>query len=359
VVFCPDHPLNTPYTALLTITDGNGSPVTTGVTGSMSLYRSGLGATAAAVSGPTVMTHFDNGEWGVAFEASALGVAGYYHYTVDRITFGTTTLEAQSGGFTVGVVPPQYTTLRQIFVRVCQSLGCGVPSTTTGAGTTTTLKDTRWFSAGFAANEFVGDEILFLQPGAATDPNPVLVTGFDPTTGSTGTLTFAPAVTSTVSGQDYLLIRAGGRRLGYAQIREALDAAIAALATAQTVSDQLTLATTLHTREYALPATWQDVTKVEWRRTQSSLTDWWEEPTRAYWEYRPDRNTLYFTTDLSGGWPLRLTGTVGVPEARDLTSLVKVPWPQVRDWAVGYLSLGEAQRTGLLIQQSQRAQYTP
>lgn len=357
---CPDHPLNTPYVALLAIEDGNGSPVTSGVTGSMSLYVFGPNATTTAVSGPTTMTHFGGGQWGVTFAASVLGTAGYYRYTTGEITFGSTTLAAQSGGFTVGVVPPEYTTLRQLLVRVAQSLSCGEQSTTDASGSTTTLKDARWYATGYASNEFVGDEILFLEPGAVTDPNPVRVTGFDPTTGTTGTLTFTPAVMSTVSGQDYLLIRAGSKRLRYQQLRGAIDAAIAALATRQPVSDQITVATVSQQYEYTLPTSWLDLTKVEvqqYASTGGSTAYQWETVPPLYWRLAPDRRTFSLDYGFPSGYPLRLTGVVAVPEARDLTSLVKVPWPLIRDWVVGYFSLSEAQRAGLLLQQAQRARY--
>lgn len=327
----------------------------------MTLYFYGADATTTLVSGPTSMSHLGAGLWGVVFAGSDVNAAGYYRAVTGDITFSTTTLKAQSVGFTIGIVPPEFTTLRQLLVRVAQALGIGEVSTTTASGSTTTLKDTRWFSAGYASNEFVGDEVFFLEPGAVTDTNPVRVTAFDPTTGSTGTLTFTPTVTSTVSGQDYLLLRSGSKKIHYQQLRGAIDAAVAALATRQTVSDQITLATVNQQYEYDLPTAWLSLTKVEVQQysgtTGGSTAYQWEEVPPLYWRLSADRRTFSLDYGFPSGYPLRLTGVVAVPEARTLTSLVKVPWPLVRDWVVGYLSLTEGQRAGLLIQQAQRARY--
>lgn len=357
-MYCPDVQLGTPYVAFWLLEDANGSPVTSGVTATASLYFLGFGATTAAVSGPTALTQGEPGQWGVTFPGSVLATPGYYEVRTSTIVYSGTTLQAQRFGFTVGIIPPEYKTVRSILTRVVQDLGLGVLSTTTASGSTTTLKDTRWYDAGLVANELVGDEVLFLEPGAASDPNPVRVTGSDHSTGSTGTLTLTPAVTSTVLGQDYLLLRAGKTRVRYQQIRGAIDAAIAALAERQPVTDQLTLTTTLYVREYAVPNTWQSVTKLEIRRELSSIEDAWEEVVETYWQWRPERQTVYLNASFTSGYPLRLTGTVSAPEARDLTSLVKLPWTQVRDTAAGYLGLTDAQRAGLLVQRGQRLSYS-
>jgi hypothetical protein len=351
-VRCPDAALNQPYTTSWELTDTDGSLVASGVTMSLSLYFLGPGGTAAAVSGPEPATYLGGGDWGVTWPASVLATPGYYEARSGPVTFGSTVLGAQVVGFTVGTIPPEFRTLRGIVAAVCEALGVGLAGTTTGAGSTTTLVDSRWADSGRATDEFVGDELVLLAPAAVSDPNPVRVTAYAP---STGAFTFAPAVTGMASGRDYLLLRPGKRGVRYAQIREAIVAAVADLATRQAVTDSVTLRTVRGTRDYAWPAAFLGVDMVQLARQPTASDPYWETPAPIYYDLWPDQRTIHLKLDVGGEYLLRLTGTVGVPVPDAMTQIVRVPWTRARDAAVAYLSVPIEQRAGLAMRRATTA----
>jgi hypothetical protein len=343
--------LGGPHTPTLAVEDANGSPVLSGVTGSMSVY--GPASAATPVAGPTALVHFGGGDWGITVPGSAHAAAGQYRYTVPSLVSGAQTLVDQGGDYTVGVIPPEYRTYRGIVVAVCEGLDCGVRGQATSNGTTTTLIDARWLDAGYAANEFVDDEILILEP-VVGDANPARVSAYAP---GTGTLTLKPAISAggTVAGTDYLLIRPGRRGLRYARIKEAIDAAIADMARRQAVTDEVTLETTSNNRRHTYPTNWLDVTRVQINRNVASTYEWWEELPPADYQLWRDRRILYLEHYFGGGYALRLEGRVGLPDRHALGSLVRVPWTAVRDMALAHLMMTPAQRAGVLYQQA-RAQ---
>jgi len=342
-----DAGLGWAYTVAVNLTDSNGSPISgaPSLGGTLNVYGPGSATTIVATG---TAGDLGGGDYGIVVPGTATGTAGYYRWSISTITVGGYTFTNLTGGFAVGDIPPEYRTLRAILVAVCEALGVGVASTTTALGSTTTIKDTRWYDTGLASNEMVDDELVILEPGAATDPRPLRVSASDHTTGSTGTLTFAPPVGSAVaSGTDYLLIRAGSGGLRYAQIIEAIVAAVADLATRQRVTDRVTLTTTGQQREYTLPSGWLKPEKVELAYQPVNVDPVWQEVMPSLWEWNPDRRTFALAWEPGEVFLIRLTGKVGVPEPRLLSGLVKVPWTLARDAAVGYLSLSAQQRGGL------------
>lgn len=344
MLYVPDSGLGWAYTAAITLTDANDSPLSGAPSGGGTLNVYGP-ASATTIVHTASAGDLGNGDYGVVVPASVHSTAGRYFYTIPTITVGGYTFADQGGTYSVGVVPPEIKTYRAILVAVCEALGVGFFGRSTGSGSTTTLVDSRVANAGFSTNEFVGDELLLLEPSAVGDVNPVNVTAFTP---GTGTYTFTPAVTSMASGRDYLLIRAGRLGLRYAQIREAIVAAVHDVAARQQVSDAVTLTSAYETRSYTIPSSWLDVKKVQVAPNSTDTDPDWEEAMPTYWEYRADRRQMYWKGPwLPQGLPLRLEGVVGVSEPRSLGGLVRVPWTQVRDVAVGYLSLPKEQRAGI------------
>lgn len=329
----------------INLTDQYDSPLSGAVSSGGSLTVYGPGSATTAVHGPTTVTDLGNGDYGLTVPGSVLTTAGGYTWTIPTITVGGYTFIDQSGYFTVGLIPPEYRTLRTILVAVCEALGIGVRSVSTGSGSTTTLVDSRYLDAGIATNEFVGEELVLLEPAAATDAAAVRVTAFAP---GSGTFTFAPAVTGMASGRDYLLLRPGTTGLRYAQVLEAIVAAVASLATRQAVTDEITLTTAWDVRTYTLPTTWLRVTRVEMAEGVGEDDPYFHEVMPSYYEERMERRHLFWTGPLlPQGLRLRLTGTVGVAEPRGLGDLVRVPWTEARDLAVAYLGTPPQQRAGL------------
>jgi hypothetical protein len=336
------------YQVAINLTDANGSPLegAPSAGGTLNLYGP---ASATVVVYTDTVADLGNGDYGLTIDGSYLGAAGWYRWEIPTITVGGYEFEEQAGGFSVGVIPPEIRTLRAVVVAVVQALRLGVASRTTGAGTTTTLVDSRWVDAGLATNELVGCELVILEPGGATDANPVRVTASNH---GTGTLTFTPAITAVGSGVDYILIRRNQAGLGYDEVLEAIVAAVADVATRQPVTDAVTLTTTRGTREYTLPDSWLDINRIEIARQPTAWDPYWETVPPIYYDLWPDRRTIFLKADFGAEYLLRLSGTVGVAEPRDLGALVKVPWTAARDLAVAYLSLPPQQRAGLAMRRA-------
>lgn len=342
----PDIATGAPYVAALQIADGNGSPVTSGVAGTLSLYGPASATALYSVALTDPGSHLGEGEWGVTIPGSYLTAAGRYRWVIPTLTFGATTLYDADGVFTVGEVPPEHKTLREIIVACAVALG-GRAGRTDALGTVGTLKDLFWQQPGLSTNEFLGSELLILEPGAVADANPVRVTAFS---GTLGQFTFSPQVAGAVAaGIDYLLLNRRGAGVSYQKLREAIDAAIAALALRADITDQTTLTTEWDVRDYTLPASWLGVRRVQVRESNASAAPTWAEIAPHYWAWWADRRILHLDHLFAPGYTLRLEGEVAVPEPRRLNDLVQIDYTAIRDYVVGSFALQPAQRAGLLI----------
>lgn len=336
-----------PYTPLFPVTDSNGSPVTSGVTATLSLYYAN-GTSATATLAAQALTHFGNGRWGFTIAGSYLTSAGLYYVRTSTIVFGSTTLQAQELAFTVGTYNPQHLTLRGIITGVYRRLGGLLSGTSTG-GSFTTLVDSKRIDSGLSSNEFVGRELLILEPPSLTDPNPVEVTVFSP---ASGTFTVPTLGTTLASGMDYLLLP---QRVPYEDVYEAVLAAVSRQMPVQEVTDEISL-TTDGTYELAVPASWQQVSGVAIDRTNSTPRRWEGiAPRYALWE--PGRRKVRFAHFFASGYPVRISGTIACAEPRALTSVVQVNSEQIINEVVGQFQIGRGERdAGSLNLQRARSQ---
>lgn len=348
---CADVAPGRRITPAIRVLDADGAPVTTASAWPASIY--GPGGPATPLLGPANLVHQGEGWWGLPFSAPA--TEGLYRLVVPSISFAGEVWTNQEVPFTVGPVPPECRTLREILVAVCQQLGCGLLGGVTGAVTTTpaTFIDGQWVDPGLAVGEFVGDEVLwFTPPVGALIVNPSRVTGLDP---ALGKVTYTPGLASVAAGQRYLLIRAGRGGYRYQRIREAVDATIADLARRVDVSDTATLTTAMARHHYTLPGSWLGVDRVQ-IRPPNYAEDRWEDVAAHYWEYLPDTRQLYLRLAPGEGFPLKVWGTVAPQPPYRLGGLVRLPYTAVRDAAVGFLALPEAQRAGYLLQRARAGQ---
>lgn len=336
-----------PFDILTPFLDANGSPQTGAVSagGSMSVY--GPGSATVVVAGPSTISDYGGGDYGIAATGAQLSVPGYYRWEIPTVTFGTRVFATVRGGFTVGDIPPEYRTLRGVIRAVVEKLDCGIFGTSTG-GDTDTLIDTRWLDAGYSTNEFVDHELLILEPTNG-DANPVRVSTSNPAAGS---FDFKPAITSLGLGKDYILIRPGQKRLRYARIKELIDEAITDLAWRQDVTDEVTLTTVNATNRYTLPNTFLNVSSVKINRITGGTEEYWEEFPPADYEYWPDRRLLVFKRWLGSGYPLRVEGRVAITPPTRMGQIVRVPWRAIVNQVAGYLSLPDRDQAGLQVQQA-------
>lgn len=314
--------------------DANGSLVTSGVTGAVSLY--GPGSTSA-IEGPTdPPTHLGGGVWGLALAASDLATAGLYRLSAPALTNGTVTYGQQDLYFVVGPSSPNYRTLRECLEDLGVELDWALPGTTTGNGSTTTLVDSGRANSNLSSDEWVDSELLILEPGAATDRNPVTVTAFAPTT---GTFTFTPAITSTTTGQDYLILNARGSGRSYGRLRRAILAAWREAAPVHHVVDTVNW-TTDGTYALAAPAQWRGIDAIHWR---ASTAGPWSEIAGHYAAFDAARGVLDFALPVPAGRTLRVAGRVAAHEPQNLTDVVQVPYSWLRDRVLGEL-LAQSER---------------
>jgi hypothetical protein len=319
-----DAPLNRPNPAKFRIVDSNGSPVTSGVTGTISLF--GPASTTALVSG-TALSHLGDGNWGAIFAASNFGTPGTYRWQTSAIT-GTVTWSAQYGTFLVG--PTDEWTLRELLVSVRRALRDGWTGTTDGIGTTTTLKASA-FAYG-SANDWVSSEIFILEPVTVTDTNPVRVTSFAV---SGGTFTFTPAVTgiaSTAVGIDFILGNKDGEGFSHDEVLDAILTAIRRRRAPRRVRDQVLLTTTTGTYEYSVPANWLGVDAVEYQPWSGWPTDW-QPIAQPYAPYSATTGILTLLVPPPNN-ALRITGRALPQLPALLTDLVPGDGAAIRDDAV-------------------------
>lgn len=347
-----EYQAGSPADILHPFLDANGSPYTGAPSagGSMSLY--GPASATVSVAGPTTVSDYGGGDYGIAATGAQLATAGMYRAVIPTITFSGRVFTNVTWAFTVGDIPPEYRTLRGIIRAVCEALDCGIVGTATG-GSATTLVDTRWLDAGYSSNEFVDTEMLILEPGNG-DTNPVRVSAYAP---GTGTFTLAKAITAVTAGIDYLLILPGQRGLRYAKIKELIDEAIADLSLRQTVTDEVTLTTTQGYDRVTVPSTFLDVDRVQINRITGGTDEFWETVPPSFYEYWPDRNLLLLKRWFGYAYPLKVAGPVAVTPPTRLGQVVRVPWRAIVNQVVGQGMLAPAQQAGLRIQQARAAAY--
>lgn len=251
-----------PITPGLSFFDSNGSPITSGITGTMTLYAPG---SATSVSGPTALAHQGNGRWGVTFAGSLTTARGTYRWTSSAIT-GTATLAAQSGTFIVGV--GDQWTLRELYTSVRRGLRDGWTGTTSGSGSTTTAVASKF--AWGSNNRWLASEVYFFEPASVADENPVRVTAF---TASTGTFTFTPAITSTVSGLDFILGNKEGQGWAHEEVMDAIQTAVRRAGLMRPVTDRVSLSGVSNQYLYNLPNDWVRLDGIDY--LQSGTTGRW------------------------------------------------------------------------------------
>lgn len=312
---------NLPYTPKFRVIGSNGSPVVSGVTGTISLY--GPASTTALVSGSTLV-HQGDGFWGASFAATNLSALGTYRWVTSALTGGVT-WGAQSGTFAVG--PTDEWTLRELLVSVRRALRDGWTGTTDATGSTSTLKCAD-FAYG-AANDWVSSELLLLSPQSVTDRNPVRVTGF---VVSGGTFTFTPTITSTISGLDFILGNKDGEGYSHDEVLDAILTAIRRRRALRRVSDQVLITTSYLQYEYSTPAGWAKIDRVEWQPLGPSTTQWLD-MTGPYASFDPQRGILTLAT-MPMNNALRITGWALPQLPGLLTDLVPGDGAAIRDDAV-------------------------
>lgn len=318
----PDAALGQPYTPTLLLTDEHGSPITAGVGATLALAGP-TGATLA--SAPLV--HVGGGHWGARFAGGLLALPGTYRYTATGLGAEGTTLGPQSGTFTVGVVPPGIVTLRELLVDLAYALGDGEASVSTAAGSRTTLVDDRW-AYGREGN-WVGSELLLLEPINPADRNPVRVIGFDP---ATGRFEFRPALSASVGpGVDYLIGNVLGAGVPHARRLAAIRWALARAGAEREVEAEVASAAMPTTAAYAIPADWSGLHSVSYIWGADDL---WLPVARAYWEVDRERRLLRLPWWHGTGYRVRLRGLAPVPTPRALTALLPVDSAWLRDMAL-------------------------
>ena len=313
-----------PYSPKFRIVDAFGSPVTSGVTGTITVYPP-TSATVGVLVG-AALTHLGDGYWGPA--ASVLYTAlGNYKWVTSAITGlpSSGTWGAQSGTFTVG--QSDEWPLRRLYTAVRLGLRDGWLGTTDATGSTTTLKASAY--AYGAANDWVSSEITILEPGAVTDTNPVRVTAFAI---AAGTFTFVPAITSTVSGQDFIIGNKDGEGFSHAEVLDAILTAIDRRRALRRVSDQVLLTATYLQYEYGVPPGWAKVDRVEYQPLGPSTTQWLPIG-QPYTPFDANRGILTLTM-MPMNNALRISGWALPQPPSLMTDLVPGDGAQIRDDAI-------------------------
>jgi hypothetical protein len=296
------------YTPTLQFFDANGSPITSGIVGTMTLYAP---SSATAVSGPTSVSHQGGGRWGVSFAGSLTTARGTYRWTSSAIS-GTATLAAQSGTFLVGV--DDAWTLRELYTSVRRGLRDGWTGTTSGSGSTSTAVASAF--AWGSNNRWLASELYFFEPQSVTDANPVRVTGF---AASSGTFTFTPAITSTVSGLDFILGNNEGQGWTHDEVLDAIQTAVRRAGLLRPVTDRVSLAGVSNQYLYSLPNDWVALDGIDY--LVSGTSDSWLPISNAYIARGHIGTDGVFGLDAAqqwlAGYSLRLRGRAApqVPEA--------------------------------------------
>lgn len=296
------------YTPTIHFYSDDGSLITSGIVGTMSLKDP---SSDTVVSGPTSMTLQKGGGWGVTFAGSLTTLRGTYRWVSSAIT-GTATLAAQNGTFIVGV--GDQWTLRELYTSVRRGLRDGRTGTTSGDGTTTSIVASAF--AWGSDNRWLASELFFFEPQSVTDENPVRVTDFD---ASTGTLTFTPAITDTVAGLDFILGNFEGQGWSHDEVMDAIQTAVRRAGLLRPVTDRVSLSVVSNQYLYTLPPDWVRLDGIDY--LESGRTDVWRPISNAYLNRSHQGTDGVFGLNDAVGWlsgqALRLRGVAApqVPEA--------------------------------------------
>lgn len=311
-----------PYSPKFRVVDANGSPVTSGITGTITVYP----PTSATVGVLTAaaLTHLGDGYWGPA--ASILYTSlGTYKWVTSAITGGAT-WGAQTGEFTVGRTDEW--TLRRLYTAARRGLRDAWTGTTTGSGSTTSIVDAR--RAYGSNNDWVGSEIFLLEPQSLTDLNPLTVTAF---TASSGTFTFTgQAITSTITGLDYIIGNKDGEGFSHDEVWDAIMTAIDRRRALRRVSDQVLLTSAYLQYEYGVPPGWAKVDRVEYQPLGPSTTQWFP-IAQPYAPFDPQRGILTLTM-MPMNNALRISGWALPQPPATMTDLVPGDGATIRDDAI-------------------------
>lgn len=269
-----------PFTPGFLIKSPNGSPETSGVSGTLILDSP---TTTAATSG--ALSHQGGGVWGYTIAGSFTLVSGTYGYRVASLVTPSGTLVDQVGSFEVGY--DNAWTVREMYTRIREDLGDGWVGSTTSNGSVGTLVDSK-FGYG-AVNDWLSSEIFFFEPGAPGDTNPVRVIGFNG-----GNFTFTPPVTSTVAGQDFIIGNKDGQGWRHEQVLGAITTAVRRCGHALRLTDETSLTYATTTAEYGVPAAFAEVTALAYQ-PPGALTGEWAPIADRYWDWQPDRRRIVFT----------------------------------------------------------------
>lgn len=322
-----------PYTPTLTITDNNGSPVTSGVTGTLSLY--GPGSTVALASGP--LSHQGGGAWGYTCAGSLLVAAGTYTYVVPSLVTPGGTFAEQGGTFTVGVVPPWMRTLRQLVTDLTIALQDGFTGTSDGdAPGVDSLKDSRLQDDTAGSAEYRGSELLLLEPATGAASLHKVTTFF----GTSGLVQFTPGAAGIpLAGTDYLLSFLNGRGYTHAQKLAALRSVVDGARVRLPTSDQVTLTGSATDYRYAIPDDWISVIRaVRYRNAGSGPAGAWRWIRPALIDVDRDARAVLIRAPLAGQ-QLWIAGSYAPSLPGSLNGLVPLPGDAVVDAAHARLTL--------------------
>lgn len=289
------------FVATVPFLDRNGSPVTGATTGTKVGTVKGPSGTTLTTG---TVTDQGGGRWGFYVAPSFHTALGTYTFTVDQIISGSDSLTNAVATYDVGydntwTLRELYTTLRVV------GLEDGWQGTTSGNGSAATLVCAAFKYGG--TNDWMSSELFLFEPGAATDTNPVRVIGFDP---ATGTFTFVPNITSTVTGQDFILGNRDGQGWAHERIMLAIRRAVRKAGGGAALTDETSLTYSTTTAEYAVPATFAEVTDLAYQPTGAQTGEWLPIAPR-YWSWQPDRRRVVFTRQVGGVYTAAGYGTYG------------------------------------------------
>jgi hypothetical protein len=357
-----DAQLGQNYTAWVPVTDADGSWVTAGVSGTMTVASETDGVTLDSGA----ITHLGQGRWGRAFVGANFTLPGTYRFNVASLVTPQGTFVNQGGSFVVGEIEPDRWTLRQVLELLVGGtlLGIGKRDRITAASDTTHLTLPRRFSGG-AADDLKGAELILYTLPTPADYNPYLVT--NKTTG--GVITYTPATGAAATvGSDALVIRDETEDgWGYDDCLDALRAAYSEGDPTERAADSHTLVPVANTLEYATPADWAALTGVEVRQPSSPYTGDWRPLARGpagYWHVERERRMVVFHAAIWPRWSIRLRGLRKLDFRPVMGAYVPVEpvWMAYRAAATllaGSSDAGRARRAGLVAARAEALYETP
>ncbi len=277
-----DFPIGQPVPVGIRIVSPlTGSPVTSGVTTTYSIYGP---ASATALVAAATATHLGDGIWGDPDEGPYT-VAGTYRFVLAGFSAtvdGTSrTWGAQEYTFAVGTPDPGALTLRDLLTAMCLPLDDGWVGTTTSAGalngsTDGTLIDSRLINANGVTDDWMGTEVFPFQYHATTPftiwSKPYRVKSYTPATGTLTLLPVQPALIA--SGVDYLACNVNGRGFGVQERLRALRGALRVAGATRRASVEVSTTIAFRTDEYAIPPQLVSLTGVALRYPTDQADRW-------------------------------------------------------------------------------------